>query len=266
MPSRSRFASRSSTSRAALTAVLGGAAGAAAAALVERRRHRRAEARLAREAQGRDAERQRLSAQIITAEQDERRRLSLFLHDGPLQSLSGIALMHDAAIKAIDEGRPGDALQVLESALAREREAIQTLRDLSFAMEPVVLRDHGFVAAVRALADQIRDGRGIAVELDVMAGELLGEKAQVALYQTIREALAQAEQRGPQRIAIGIAVLPDGSYETSVADDGVGERRRASVEAIGERAGMLNGRVSVETGERGGTIVRVRLPSYVAAV
>ena len=54
-------------------------------------------------------ERERLQARLITAEQDERRRLALFLHDGPLQSLAGIALMHDAALEALAEGRTDDA-------------------------------------------------------------------------------------------------------------------------------------------------------------
>ena len=44
-------------------------------------------------------ERERLVERIITAEQDERRRLALFLHDGPVQSLAGIALMLDAAVR-----------------------------------------------------------------------------------------------------------------------------------------------------------------------
>ena len=61
--------------------------------------------RLLEEAREREAERERLTERLITAEQDERRRLSLFLHDGPLQSMSGIALMHDAALAALEDGR-----------------------------------------------------------------------------------------------------------------------------------------------------------------
>ncbi len=56
-------------------------------------------------------------------------------------------------------GGTEEARTVIESALARERELIDTIRDLSFAIEPVVLRDQGFAAAVRALADQIEQAR-----------------------------------------------------------------------------------------------------------
>jgi signal transduction histidine kinase len=221
-------------------------------------------ARLLEEARDREAERARLAEQLITAEQDERRRLSLFLHDGPLQTMSGIALMHDAAIAAMRDGRLEDAAKVMEGSLQRERETIQELRDLSFAIEPLVLRDQGFGAAVRALGDQV-ESQQIAVTTDVEAGERLTEKAQVALYQIIREAMNQAVRRGPQRIAVLVREDDDGEFATEIVDDGLGERRRASVEAIEERTQILNGHLAVEHREGGGTLVRVVLPRYLAA-
>src|SRR6188472_2127373 len=120
-------------------------------------------ARLVVEAQEREAERGRLTEQLITAEQDERRRLSLFLHDGPVQAMAGIALMHDAALAAIEDGRYEDAAKMIEGSLERERRTMQALRDLSFAIEPLVLRDQGFEAAVRALGDQVEESQGVTV-------------------------------------------------------------------------------------------------------
>src|SRR4051794_41547037 len=96
-----------------------------------------------------------LADRLITAEQDERRRLALFLHDGPVQSLAGIALMLDAVLHAIDEENLDAARSVLTDALDLHRAAIRALRDLSFNLEPVVLRDQGFTPAVQALADEL---------------------------------------------------------------------------------------------------------------
>jgi signal transduction histidine kinase len=222
-------------------------------------------ARLLDEARDREAERERLTERVITAEQEERRRLSLFLHDGPLQSMSGIALMHDAALAAVQEGRLADAQKIIASSLDKERDTIRVLRDLSFAIEPLVLRDQGFYAAVRALGDQVEETHRITVVTEVEAGEELGEKSQVALYQIIRESLNQAVRRRPEKIDIGVRRREDGGFETEIADDGVEERRRASIEAIDERVKILNGRLSVDSGENGGTLVRVVVPPYVAA-
>ena len=52
--------------------------------------------------------------QVLAAEQDERRRIALFLHDGPVQSLAGVALMLDAALDFMQRGDTGQAQQVLE--------------------------------------------------------------------------------------------------------------------------------------------------------
>ena len=221
-------------------------------------------ARLLAEAQVREAERARLSDQLITAEQDERRRMALFLHDGPVQSLSGISLMLDAVIDSLRANRRDEADRVLRSALKRHRDTIRELRDLSFNIEPVVLRDQGFGPAVQALADQVGIANGIQVDLDVEAADSLAENARVGLYQIIREAVNQALRRGPpNRISIRVAA-GEGRVETVIADDGTGERRRASYDEIEERARTLSGSVEVEAGADGGTAVRVVLPSYVA--
>ena len=222
-------------------------------------------ARLLAEAQVREAERARLSDQLVIAEQEERRRLALFLHDGPVQSLAGISLMLDAVVESLAADRRDEADQVLRSALERHRDTIRSLRDLSFNIEPVVLRDQGFTPAVRAFADQVGLSNGIQIDLDVEAGESLAENARVGLYQIIRESVNQALRRGPPtRISIGVTLGDDGSVETVISDDGAGERRRASYDEVEERARTLSGHVEVEAGQDGGTEVRVTLPSYAA--
>ena len=152
-----------------------------------------------------------------------------------------------------------------QSALDRHRDTIRSLRDLSFNIEPVVLRDQGFAPAVQAFAQQVGLSNRIQVDLDVEAAEGLAENARVGLYQIIRDAVNQALRRGPPtRISIRVALRDDGSVETVIADDGAGERRRSSYDDIEERARTLSGRLEVEAGDDGGTAVRVVLPPYVA--
>jgi signal transduction histidine kinase len=222
-------------------------------------------ARLLAEATVREAERARLSDQLIIAEQEERRRLALFLHDGPVQSLAGISLMLDAVIDSLEANRLDEATGVLRSALERHRDTIRSLRDLSFNIEPVVLRDQGFGPAVRAFAEQVGLSNRVQVDLDIDAGDRLAENVRVAIYQIIRDVVNLALRRGPpSRISISVAEREDGTVEAVIADDGAGERRRASFDDIDERARSLSGRLEVEAGHDGGTAVRVVLPSYVA--
>jgi signal transduction histidine kinase len=220
-------------------------------------------AQLLGDAQVREAERSRLSDQLITAEQDERRRLADELHDGAVQSLSGVALMLDAGLNSIEEGRGQEAQEIIRRALERHRATIGQLRNLSFNLEPVVLRDQGFAPAVRALTDQIELAHRIRVEVDVEAAEQLADKTQAAMYQIIREALDQAVRRGPpQKLSVTMRQMPDGGVETAIADDAPGERRRRSLEELAERARTLNGVLTIDQGEEAGTTVRVVLPPY----
>jgi signal transduction histidine kinase len=198
---------------------------------------------------------------LIAAEQDERRRLALFLHDGPVQNLSGIALMIDAALHSIETGKLDDARAVLNSALDRQRTTIRELRDLSFALEPVVLRDQGFAPALQALAEQVGTANQLRIDLDIDAADDIGEAAQVATYTIIRELLDQAVRRGPPTtVEVTIRATEDGGLQTCVSDDAEPERRRRSFEEVEERVKQLHGTIDVDAG-RHGTRVVVTLPS-----
>src|SRR4029077_15402430 len=88
--------------------------------------------------------------------------------------------------------------EIIGRALERHRATIGQLRNLSFNLEPVVLRDQGFGAAVRALTDQVALAHSVRVDVDVDAAERLAQQTQAAMYQIIREAIDQAVRRGPK--------------------------------------------------------------------
>jgi signal transduction histidine kinase len=154
---------------------------------------------------------------------------------------------------------------VLSSALERQRETIRELRNLSFALEPVILRDQGFAPALQALVAQVGETHSLRIDLHTDGAESLGETAQVALYTIIRELIDQSVRRGPPtRIGIKFSHTTDGGIEVSVADDADPERRRRSFEAIEERVLQVHGQIEVVADEDHGTAVRVTLPPYTA--
>jgi signal transduction histidine kinase len=202
-----------------------------------------------------------LAAQVLRAEQDERRRIALFLHDGPVQSLAGVALMVDAALHFIEQGKAAEAREVLEKALERHRLTIGELRDLSFNLEPVVLRDQGLSTAVRALADQKGQEHSIRIDADVDAGDALDEHEQAALYEIVRESLDGAIRRGPpSRFRVTLRPVA-GRIELTIADDAPAERRKRSVEVLEERARTLGASLTLSHDDGGSTLVLV-LPRY----
>ena len=200
--------------------------------------------------------------EILAAEQDERRRIALFLHDGPVQSLAGVALMIDAALNFLERGEAKESREVLDRALRRTRTTIGELRDLSFNLEPVVLRDHGIGTALQALGDDRGAAHGIAVEIDAAEAETLGERTQAALYAIVREALEGAIRRGPPTVfTVKVTPAPEGGLEISISDDAPGERRRRSVEVLRERARTLGAALDFDHDDEG-TTMRLVLPTY----
>lgn len=212
-----------------------------------------------------DPTRRELTEQILAAEQDERRRIALFLHDGPVQSLAGVALMLDAALDLVTRGSTEQAGDVLDKALSRTRVTIGELRDLSFNLEPVVLRDHGFGTAVNALLHDRGVEHGIEIEIDTVLAEALGERTQAALYQIVREALEGAIRRGPPRtFSVRVTRPKPDTLEAEISDDAPGERRRRSIEVLEERARTLGASLAVEQTDTG-TTMRLALPTYATA-
>jgi two-component system, NarL family, sensor kinase len=200
-----------------------------------------------------------LTEQVLAAEQDERRRIALFLHDGPVQSLAGVALMVDASLDLIGRGEHQQAREILDRALSRTRTTVGELRDLSFNLEPVALRDHGFAAAVDALAQSRGREHRIEVSLDVTMIDALGERTQAALYQIVREALEEAIRRGPpSRFDVSATADAPGALRLVIRDDAPTERRKRALEVMGERARTLGATLTLEH-EVGGTMMSLEL-------
>jgi len=176
-----------------------------------------------------------------------------------VQSLSGVALMLDAAQSFLTRGETQQAGEVLDRAMRRTRTTIGELRDLSFNLEPVVLRDHGLGMALQALADDRTAAYGIAIDVDASTAETLGPRTQAALYEMVREALEGSIRRGPPTVFTVHSRAVHGDLEVEIYDDAPGERRRRSVEVLQERARTLGARLEVEPGD-GGTRMRLVLP------
>ena len=219
------------------------------------------------QARMRETERADLSRRVVSAEQDERRKLSLFLHDGPLQTMSGIAMMLDAVAEDTATGNLESALSVLETARERQRGVVRSMRELSFALEPWVLRDQGFVAAVGALVDEVERSHHVAIDIDVEAAAGLPPDDQVFLYQIVREAVQNAVKHGaPSRVSVSVSGGPEAGYDVQVRDDGTGFAAgpddglpHHGLASMRERAQILGAKLRVESVPGAGTTVGLHI-------
>jgi two-component system sensor histidine kinase UhpB len=221
------------------------------------------------QAEERERERARLSDRLLTAEEQERRRLSLALHDGPQQTIAGVGLMLEAALSDLEGEQHEETTRVIRLAMDRTRGIVRDLRRLTFALEPITLRDHGFSAAFGELADQIADAHRIEVEVTAAIVDELERPMQVCLYRIAQEALANTvKHAGAARVSVRAHRRRDGSVELAIADDGSGtspeqlDRRghHQGVDAMRERASGIGATLRFEATPGGGTTVRVIVP------
>ena len=221
------------------------------------------------EAELRERERGRLSDQLLRVEEGERRRLALALHDGPQQSIAGIGLIVQAAHDTIQAGEVEEGLGSLQRALAHCKGVVGSLRTLTFALEPITLRDHGFTAAFCELAGQLSESHKVKIEVDASAIDALDRQAQVSLYRIAQEATTNAvKHAGGSRVDVTARTLEKGGIELMIADDGRGASEdelmrggmHRGVDAMRERAWGVGGTMTFEETNGGGCTVRVIVP------
>ncbi|MFB4274722.1 ATP-binding protein [Nonomuraea sp. MTCD27] len=197
---------------------------------------------------------QRSRERILTAREEERRRLRRDLHDGLGQSLTGMAMSINTARLAM-RNAPERAERLLADLRAGMDAVSGDIRQLVYGLRPPALDELGLAGAVEELA-------GTPVEV---SGDLGGLPAavEVAAYRIVQEALTNARKHsGAARIAI--ALRRETCLRVTVTDDGAGippdARAGVGLASMRERAAELGGTCVVGEAEGGGTVVEAELP------
>jgi signal transduction histidine kinase len=199
-------------------------------------------------------------ADLITAVEDERRRLRRDLHDGLGPTLTGVAFAADAARNVLDAD-PARAADLVASLRRDVADAIAEIRRLVEGLRPPAIDELGLVAALAQQATRLRapTGEPLAVRLDV-PGPLpaLPAAVEVAAYRIVTEALTNVA-RHSGRGAVDVTLHPEGDVLRIAVRDG-GAASAAWVPGVGltsmrERAEQLGG-----TFRAGGGCVEVVLP------
>jgi signal transduction histidine kinase len=212
---------------------------------------------------------QKARERLVSAREEERRRLRRDLHDGLGPQLSGQALTIDA-IRSLLKRDPAAAEELLVDLKAQTREAAADIRRLVYALRPPALDSLGLVGALRKKAAQFEQDGSLRVSVEAPK-ELppLPAAVEVACYRIAEEALTNVVRHAEaQTCALSLAI-DEGEMRLEVRDDGRGlpeararETGRAGVglTSMRERAAELGGRLVVEALPAGGTCVRAELP------
>ena len=199
-------------------------------------------------------------ARIVTAAEDERRRLERDLHDGAQQRLIGVTLALQQARGTAEAVDAPDALRGhLDAAADETNEAIRELRELARGIHPAILADEGLPAAVMALARRA----GIPVDIRVEITDRLPSLLESTAYFTVAEALTNTQRHArATRASVRLARV-GGALHVEVADDGQGgaaPERGSGLRGRAARVQAVGGRLDIESDRRAGTRVRATIP------
>jgi signal transduction histidine kinase len=205
---------------------------------------------------------QRSREQIVTAREEERRRLRRDLHDGLGPCLAGQTLKLEAARDALyTDTRTTHVL--LNEALAESQALIAEVRRLVYGLRPPSLDQLGLLSAIRELASQLQNDE---LEITLITPEdmpPLGAAVEVAAYRIIQEALTNVARHAHARQCT-VTITVDMLLGIVVADTGVGLpqvlRAGVGLSSMHERAEEIGGSCAFERGVHGGTRVTALLP------
>jgi signal transduction histidine kinase/ABC-type uncharacterized transport system substrate-binding protein len=225
-------------------------------------RQRSAGAARESEAQIRD-----LAGRLLTAQEEERRRIARDLHDGVNQELAAVAI----ALSGLEGRLPGDVASDLRQEVTRLQsrtvEAAEAIRSLSHTLHPGVLQHTGLVAALRGYCRQFEREHNLSVAFKT-DGELEPVPPDVALclYRVTQEGLRNAARHAGAREA-WVTIRREGDdVVLAIGDDGRGfdlaEGRRLGLGLISldERVRLVRGRLTIDTQRQAGTEIRVVVP------
>lgn len=218
---------------------------------------------------GAQEELKRLSAELLSAQENERRRISRELHDEVGQVLSAIMLGLGNLRSAIDNDDREEALSQLQLVQDMTQRNASVVRNISLLLRPTMLDDLGLLPALKWLAREVSRTSGIQVDV-VVEGideipEDLPEEHRTCIYRVVQEAVHNASRHsGAGHIRIYLQQTSEERLRVSVQDDGRGFEPFGGpglgILGMEERILRLGGTMKVDSQPGGGTIISFELP------
>jgi two-component system sensor histidine kinase DegS len=209
---------------------------------------------------------------VMQAQEDERRRLSRQIHDGPAQALSNFILQTEIAIRLFDIDQE-KARQELLNLKMSATSTFQQLREFIAELRPMMLDDLGLVPTLKRYVESYAKTAGAEMRLTVSGTKQRLEPYQeVMIFRAVQELLANATRHGhASQVNIQLDISEQ-IVKVSVEDNGNGfdlvkleEHKGVGLNAIKNRVEMSGGKIDLDSAIGQGTRIHFRIPVIKAA-
>jgi two-component system NarL family sensor kinase len=212
-----------------------------------------------------------LTHHVVQAQEVERGRVALELHDGITQLLCAVLFRSQALTDKLStrNGAAKKEALKLRQMLGKTAEEVERI---SRNLRPSVLDELGLVAVLRNTSTEFADRTGVSVKLaSVKLASRLPADMELTLYRILQEALRNVEKHARARhVTVGLT-QQGGFTQLAIDDDGIGfdlnhhPAKRKGKDGLGllgmrERATYVGGTLQVKSARRAGTRIEVRVP------
>lgn len=204
-----------------------------------------------------------LTTELLLAEERERRKLAIDLHDSLNQTLV-LARMKVADLESAKGGTPQAALADLARLIET---ATSSARSMTFQLSPPILYDLGFGPAVQWLVENVQESYGVRTRLIETSAELpLDDRVKILLFRAVRELLINVAKHAKAHQAVVSIARQGSSIEIRVRDDGIAfdrektTRRGLGLGSIEERLENLGGHMAIDARPGHGTVITLVAP------
>ncbi|MGE7594005.1 sensor histidine kinase [Peribacillus frigoritolerans] len=207
---------------------------------------------------------------IIEAQEQERKKLSREIHDGPAQMLANVMMRSDLIERVQRERGPDEALVEIRSLKVMVRNALYEVRRIIYDLRPMALDDLGLVPTLRKYLQTTEDYNNVVNLNFVNLGQVkrLPSDMEVALFRLVQEAVQNSlKHADPKQIQVKLSISKE-MVTVVVKDDGKGFdssiQKEGSFGLVGmrERVELLEGEMTIDSQPGAGTLVFIQIPYH----
>ncbi|KIL42998.1 histidine kinase [Jeotgalibacillus campisalis] len=213
-------------------------------------------------------QKQEFGIQIIEAQEEERKRLSREIHDGPAQLMANVLMRSDLIERVYKDKGAQEAFLEIKSLKKMVRSALSEVRRIIYDLRPMALDDLGLVPTLRKYLSSIEEYSNGTKLLFNQIGEesRLHPKYEVSLFRLVQESVQNALKHAQAtEISVKVEIRQD-RITVVIKDNGKGfdplQKKQGSFGFIGmrERVELLAGEMTVNSKPGSGTLIMIQVP------
>jgi len=205
---------------------------------------------------------------IIEATEEERKRISREIHDGPAQMLANVLLRTDLIHRTYEERGIEQALKELSSLKNMVRDALHEVRRIIYDLRPMALDDLGIVPTLKKYLKSVEEyNEGTIVHFNSIGEQVrIGTNYEVAVFRLIQECVNNAIKHGKSRDVWVNFEWRKEHFNITIKDNGIGfdtnivKKNSFGLIGMRERVELLNGEMNLTSAEKQGTRIMFKIP------